>query len=154
MTQVLKSTLKASLLLVCLVSATHSRAADGIAVRDAWSRTTPPGTTVGAAYFVIVNRGARDRLLRISTPIAERAELHVSAMVGGMMTMKPLEMVEIERNATVTFAPGGRHVMLIGLQRPIKAGDKIPLTLTFEKSGPVQTTVPVLPLGQTPNSLR
>ena len=100
-------------------------------------------------------RRARPSVRRIlSSLIAERAELHVSAMVGGVMTMKPLETVEIERNATVTFAPGGRHVMLIGLQRPIKAGDKIPLTLTFEKSGPVQTTVPVLPLGQTPNSLR
>jgi len=149
-TPTINSILRAFLVVIGLATAGIGDAADGIVIRDAWSRATAPGTTVGAAYFVIDNRGPGDRLLRASSPIAERVELHISSMVGGVMKMQPLEAVELERQATVTFAPRGKHVMLIGLRQPLKAGDKFPLTLTFEKSGSISTTVQVRDLGQSP----
>jgi len=145
---------RAALLVIGLAGVGLGNAADGVVVRDAWSRATPPGTTVGVAYFVIDNRGAGDRLLRISTPIAKQAELHVSSMNSGVMKMEQLKTVDIKKNSRTTFAPGGMHVMLIGLPQPIKTGDSFPLTLTFAKAGSVQTTVRVLGLGPTPNGIR
>ena len=154
MTPTINSILRAFLVVIGLATAGIGDAADGIVIRDAWSRATAPGTTVGAAYFVIDNRGPGDRLLRVSAPVAKQAELHVSSMNSGIMKMAQLKTVDVEKNARTTFAPGGMHVMLIGLPQPIKAGDSFPLTLTFEKAGSVQTTVRVLGLGPTPNGIR
>ena len=126
--------------------------ADGITVHDAWSRATPPGITVGVAYFVIDNKGAQDRLLHVSSPIAKQPELHVSKMHGGVMTMEELNTLEVGAHAKVAFAPSGKHVMLIGLRRPLKAGDSFPLTLTFEKAGAVKTTVQVYGISQSPGT--
>jgi copper(I)-binding protein len=126
--------------------------AEGITVHDAWSRATPPGITVGVAYFVIDNKGVQDRLLRVSSPIAKQPELHVSKMQGGVMTMEELNTLEVGAHARVAFAPSGKHVMLIGLRRPLKAGDSFPLTLTFEKAGAVKTTVRVYGIGQSPGT--
>jgi hypothetical protein len=152
--QKLVSIIPTGVLLACLATLVHADDVNRLVVRDAWSRATPPGTTVGAAYFVIENRGPRDRLLRASSPIAKQTEMHVSAMGGGVMRMQPLEIVEVGRRAIVTFESGGKHVMLIGLRQPLKAGDTFPLTLTFEKSGAVQTTVRVFGLGQSPGGGR
>ena len=116
--------------------------AQGIQVADAWSRPTPPGVDVGVAYFVIRNAGKSDRLLRVSSPVAKRAELHVSAVKDGIMKMEGLDSVDIG-GTPVAFEPSGRHVMLVGLKRPLKEGDVFPLTLTFANAGQVKTSVRV-----------
>jgi len=116
--------------------------AQAIQVVDAWSRPTPPGIDVGVAYFTIRNAGKSDRLLRVSTPVAASAELHVSAMTNGVMKMEGLSSVEVGA-APVAFEPSGRHVMLMGLKHPLKEGDVFPLTLTFENAGAVRTRVKV-----------
>jgi len=138
--------------LLASLTMTAQADADGITVHDAWSRATPPGITVGVAYFVIDNQGAQDRLLRVSSPIAKQPELHVSKMQGGIMTMEELNTLEVGAHAKVAFAPSGKHVMLIGLRRPLKAGDSFPLTLTFEKAGAVKTTVRVYGISQSPGT--
>jgi hypothetical protein len=117
--------------------------AQGIQVVDAWSRPTPPGVDVGVAYFTIRNSGKGDRLLRAFSPIAKRAELHVSVMKEGVMRMEGLSAVDVGSGAPMAFEPNGRHVMLMGLKRPLKEGDAFPLTLTFANAGPVQTSVRV-----------
>ncbi len=120
-----------------------SALAQDIRVVDAWSRPTPPGIDVGVAYFVIVNAGKSDRLLRVSSPVAKRAELHISAMTGGVMKMEGLDAVEVGSGARTSFEPNGRHVMLLGLKRALKEGEVFPLVLTFANAGPIKTSVQV-----------
>jgi copper(I)-binding protein len=104
-------------------------------VEQAWARTTPPGATTGAGYLTIVNETAADRLVSASSPAADKVELHESAMEGMVMTMRPLGPVEIKAGETLTLAPGGKHLMFTGLKAPFVAGEKVPLTLTFEIAG-------------------
>jgi copper(I)-binding protein len=115
--------------------------AQGIRVVDAWSRPTPPGIDVGVAYFTINNEGKSDRLLRLSSPVAKHAELHVTSMKGGVMKMQGLGSVEIGNGAQTSFEPNGRHVMLTGLKRPLKEGDVFPLVLTFANAGRIEVRV-------------
>jgi len=134
-----------SCLVLVLAASVASGAAQaqGIQVVDAWSRPTPPGIDVGVAYFTIRNAGKSDRLLRVSSPVAKRAELHVSSMKGGIMRMEPLSAVVIGSGGSASFEPNGRHVMLVGLKRPLKQGDAFPLFLTFAKAGRVEVQVRV-----------
>lgn len=134
---------------VGLIAAIRAAPSSGINVRDCWSRATPPGIEVGVAYLVIDNHGKPDQLLAASSPVAKRAELHISEMENGIMKMRHLDTVDIKVGTPTTFAPGGRHIMLIGLKHPLKKGDTFPLTLTFKNSGPVRVTVPVLGIGET-----
>jgi periplasmic copper chaperone A len=118
-------------------------AAQAIQIVDAWSRPTPPGIDIGVAYFTIRNAGKSDRLLGVSSPVAKRAELHVSAVKEGVMKMEGLASVEVASGAPVSFEPSGRHVMLVGLKKPLKEGDVFPLTLTFANAGQIRTSVRV-----------
>lgn len=129
------------------VNATDAVSAGDIRVTDAWSRATPPGIEVGVAYFVINNRGKDDRLVRVASPIAARTELHINKMNGEMMTMQRVDAVDVTNGDATSFAPGGRHVMLIGLKRALKEGDVFPLVLTFEKTGPLEIQVRVKGIG-------
>jgi copper(I)-binding protein len=122
--------------------------AQGVQVVDAWSRATPPGTETGVAYFTIRNSGKNDRLLRVSSPVAKVAEMHLSSMKDGVMSMRSLNSVEIGSGAPLSFEPNGRHVMLMGLKRPLKAGEEFPLVLTFANAGPVEVRVRVLRPGE------
>jgi copper(I)-binding protein len=117
--------------------------AQGIQVTDAWSRPTPPGIDVGVAYFTIRNTGKNDRLLRVDSPVAKSAELHVSAAKDGVMKMEGLDVVEVGTSSLVSFEPSGRHVMLMGLKKPLREGDVFPLMLTFANAGRVQASVRV-----------
>src|SRR6266700_8441090 len=117
--------------------------AGDIQVTQAWSRPTPPGADVGVAYFVINNQGRNDRLVGASAPVAKRAGLHISGMEGGVMKMRPLDAVEVRGGVATSFQPSGRHVMLTGLKRPLKAGEVFPLVLDFANAGPVKVQVRV-----------
>jgi copper(I)-binding protein len=132
-----------ALALALALAAPAAVAAQGIQVVDAWSRPTPPGMDVGVAYFTIRNAGKSDRLLRVSSPVAKSAELHVSEMKNGVMKMEGLASVDVGSGAPVAFEPSGRHVMLMGLKRPLREGDVFPLTLTFANAGQVRTDVRV-----------
>lgn len=126
--------------------------AGDITVVEAWARATPPGAKSGAAYFSFKNSGAADRLIGATTPAARRPELHTHIKDGGVMRMRPIDGVDIPAGGMAMMAPGGDHVMLMGLAGPLKKGASFPMTLTFERSGAVTIQVSVRGIGaQTPS---
>ena len=114
-----------------------------IVVSDAWVRNPPISDQPGAAYLVIQNNGAADRLLSVTSDIAQTIELHESMDSGGMMQMSPVPNIPIPANGKVELKPGGFHMMLIGLTRPMNTGDKVQLTLNFDKAGKIPVTAEV-----------
>jgi hypothetical protein len=124
-------------------------AASIITVTEPWSRETAEGQNAGGAFMAIANTGtAADRLTGGSTPVAGRVEIHTMSMDGGVMRMRQLESgLEVPAGSVVTLKPGSFHVMLMDLKQPLKAGDKVPLTLTFMGAGTVATELAVQPAG-------
>src|SRR5579883_501796 len=106
----------------------------GLVVDNAWARATPGHSDFGAAYLTIRSPTA-DRLVAVATPVAHKAELHTMEMSGMVMKMRPVAGIDIPAGKAVTLAPGGFHVMLTGLAKPLRAGQSFPLTLTFAKAG-------------------
>ncbi|MGC2780350.1 MAG: copper chaperone PCu(A)C [Bradyrhizobium sp.] len=123
--------------------------AGDLVIVQPWSRATPGGAKTGAGYLTIENKGsAPDRLMAVSGDIAGRIEVHEMAVTNGVMTMRPLEKgLTIEPGKTVALAPGGYHLMMMELKAPLKQGDKLPLTLEFEKAGKVVVTLDVQAVG-------
>jgi len=116
----------------------------GITVSDAWARTSPMMERAGAAYMVLQNGGAvEDKLLSVESDVAQTIELHETKEMNGMMQMSPVPNIPVPAGGKAELKPGGLHVMLIGLTRELKAGDKVQLTLNFEKAGKVPVTVEV-----------
>ncbi|MFZ0693127.1 MAG: copper chaperone PCu(A)C [Alphaproteobacteria bacterium] len=114
-----------------------------IRIDHAWSRPADAWAN-GVVYFTVINDGAtEDRLLSVSTAVADKAELHVTLNDNGVMKMRPVASVEMKAHGSTPLAPGGTHVMLIGLKQALQAGATFPLSLTFEKAGTIETTVVV-----------
>ena len=99
-------------------------------VKDAWVRAPAPGQNVAGVYMEIVSR-TNTALVAVASPVAARAELHSMALEDGVMKMRPLERIELSAGTAVKLAPGGLHVMLIGLKQPLQRGEKVPVTLTL-----------------------
>ena len=119
----------------CLVMAGAALAQTGqLEVSNAWARATPAKAENGVAYLTIRSPTA-DRLLSVSSPVAKKTELHTMEMSGMVMKMRPLAGLDIPASQPVTLKPGGDHVMLLGLNGPLREGRSFPLTLTFEKAG-------------------
>ena len=109
-------------------------AADAIRVLDPWARATVPGQKVGGVYMEIVS--PRDaRLVGVASPAAGTAEVHSMTMDGGTMRMRAVEALDLPAGTPVKLAPGGFHVMLFDLKKPLVAGQKVPLTLVIEDAG-------------------
>jgi len=123
--------------------------AGDLVITQAWSRATPGGAKVAGGYLTIENKGsAPDRLIGGSADIAGKVEVHEMAMNNGVMTMRPLDKgLTIEPGKTVKLAPGGYHVMLMDLKRPLKQGEQVPVTLEFEKAGKVKLSLDVQGVG-------
>jgi periplasmic copper chaperone A len=120
-----------------------------LVISQAWSRATPGGAKIGGGYLTIQNKGsAPDRLLGGSADVAARVQIHEMAVNNGVMTMRPLDKgLAIEPGKTVKLAPGGHHLMLLDLKSPLKQGDRLPVTLEFEKAGKVKLSLEVQGLG-------
>ena len=100
-----------------------------ITVSGAWSRATAPGQAVGMVGLVITS--PKDaRLIAVTSAAAESAEIHTMTMDNGVMQMRQIEFLPLPSKQPVTLGPGGEHLMLFGLKHALKAGDKVPLTLT------------------------
>ena len=135
-------------MLAAPVRAEDVKAGD-LVITQAWSRQTPSGAKVAGAYLTIENKGtAPDRLVGGSGDVAGRFEIHEMAMEGGVMKMRPLDKgVVIDPGKTVKLAPGGNHLMLLDLKSPLKQGEKVPVTLQFEKAGKVNVSLDVQGVG-------
>lgn len=120
-----------------------------VAVTQPWARATAGNVRNGAAYLTLsAASGQPDRLLSASSPAAATVELHtVGRNASGVMEMRAVSAIEVAPAAPTVLAPGGLHIMLIGLRAPLKQGDSLPLTLTFERSGRIEVAVPVGPPG-------
>ena len=123
--------------------------AGDLVITQAWSRATPSGAKIAGGYLTIENKGAAsDRLLGGSGDIAGKIEVHEMAMNNGVMTMRPLDKgLTVEPGKTVKLAPGGYHLMIMDLKSPFKQGEKVPVTLEFEKSGKVTLSLDVQGVG-------
>ena len=134
----------ASVLFVAALCAAPARAqevkAGDLVITQAWSRATPGGAKVGGGYLTIENKGSTpDRLIGGSADIAGKLEVHEMAMKDGVMTMRPLgDGLTIDPGKTVKLAPGGYHLMMFDLKSPLKRGDRVSVTLEFEKAGKVK----------------
>ena len=123
--------------------------AGDLVITQPWSRATPGGAKVGTGYLTIQNKGTTpDRLIGGSTDVAGKVEVHEMAMHNGVMTMRPLDHgLTIEPGKTVKLAPGGYHLMMFDLKSPLKKGDKVPVTLEFEKAGKVTVSLDIEGVG-------
>ena len=127
----------------CLfVSSTALAQTGQLEVSDAWARATPAKAENGVAYLTI-RSPTPDRLLSASSPVAKKLGLHTMEMAGMVMKMRPLATLDIPAGQPVTLKPSGEHIMLMGLNRPLREGQSFPLTLTFEKAGAREVTVAV-----------
>ncbi|HQX79977.1 MAG TPA: copper chaperone PCu(A)C [Steroidobacteraceae bacterium] len=136
------------------VAAAHSYAVGNLQIEYPWSRVTAQGVPVGVGYLVITNRGAQaDSLVAASTDVAERVEFHQTRNEGGMMKMRHMPSVALPAGAEVRFEPGGLHLMLLGLRRPLVAGETIPLLLRFAKAGELRVELTVEAHGSAPKEL-
>lgn len=113
-----------------------------VSAERAWAWPTAPGQQVGGGYLTLRSNRA-DRLLGASTPRAARVEIHAMAMQGDVMAMRRLDVIDLPAGQAVDFAPGRRHLMLVGLKEALKVGDKLPLALRFEHAGEVHVELTV-----------
>jgi periplasmic copper chaperone A len=130
----------AALLLLALRPALAQETKVGdITIEAPWSRATPKGASVGVGYLVIHNHGATpDRLVGGAADFADNLSVHEMSMDNGVMRMRELSAgLEIPANGEVRLSPKGYHVMFTGLKAPLKKGDRIKATLTFEHAGTV-----------------
>jgi periplasmic copper chaperone A len=140
------------ILTTCLVGSL-ARAEDvkagDLVISQAWSRATPNGAKIGSGYFTIENKGTTaDRLIGVSGDISGKIEVHEMSMNNGVMKMRAVDGgLVIDPGKTVKLAPGGYHLMIMDLKNPLKQGDKVPLTLSFEKAGKVAVTLDVQGVG-------
>lgn len=143
----IQSIVAAGAMLFCVPFSTMSaHAHDGVAVIDAYVRTTGGAGSNGAVFMLLDNHVDReDRLVAVTTDVAEKAELHTHVMTAdGLMQMLPaLEGFVVPPLGQHALARGGDHIMLIGLLRDLKDGDVITLTLRFAASGEMVVEVPV-----------
>ena len=108
------------------------------AITNAWSRPATAGST-GVGFVVLSNSGSTsDALVSVSSPVARKVEMHRSSVVGGLAMMEPAPRVSLPAGGVVRFAPGGHHLMFLGLTRTLKLGDSVPATLTFASGAQVK----------------
>jgi hypothetical protein len=125
-------------------AAGHGYGEGDIQVRHPWTRATPPGAKVAAGYLEVRNLGKTpDRLTGASTPAAERVELHVMSHEGDVMKMREVQGFEVPARQRFALRPGGPHLMIVGLKKPLAMGARVPLTLRFERAGEIKVELEV-----------
>lgn len=126
---------KLSLLAAGLIASAgaFAGAADQVTVQDPYVRLAPPNAPATGAFMVIRNNGDKDvKVLKADNPASKVTELHTHINDGGVMKMRPVPAIDVKARGEAVLKPGGLHVMLIDLKAPMKEGDTVPLTLTFD----------------------
>src|SRR5271168_2566159 len=133
--------LGAALMLMFTAGAAPAQSTD-IEITNAWARATPGGAQTAAAY-VTIEAPAGDRLTGVSTPAAQKADIHSMTMDNGVMKMRQVDDLDLPAGKPVILKPGGYHIMLTGLANPLEQGQSFPLPLNFAKAGAREVTVSV-----------
>jgi copper(I)-binding protein len=134
-----------------LVSCSKSGGSSDLRISDAWARETMAGHSTTAAYMTIANHGtATDELVSVAAPTPAMAMIHSSTNDYGITRMRLVTELPIPAGGTVALKPGGEHVMVMRLQRPLKPGHTLRLTLRFRRSGELPVDVPVLSAAAAP----
>jgi len=119
-----------------------------VEVNNAWVRATVPGQVVGAAYMELKS-ASNVSLVEVLSPAAASVEIHTMTMENNVMQMRQLDKLPLPAGQAVKLEPGGKHLMLIGLKRPLMAGSNVRLTLRFKddagKSSQATIEAPVKP---------
>lgn len=133
--------------LVTTATAGGAAAAD-IEISDPWARASVGTARPGVACMRIENRSEEPAVLTgVATAVAERPELHHTVVRDGQVRMRPVEDLKISAGGSAALAPGGLHVMLVGLKRELDEGDSFQLTLRFADGDAYSVTVPVVSIG-------
>lgn len=114
-----------------------------VAVEGPYARATAPGQPNSAVFMQINNQGEAARLVSASSSAAKVVELHTHTQDQGVMRMRQIEAIDLPANSQVELAPGGLHIMLIGLEAPLQDGSQIDMTLEFDDGTSAQLDVPV-----------
>ncbi|NML05622.1 copper chaperone PCu(A)C [Sphingomonas sp. G-3-2-10] len=116
-----------------------------LTVTHAWTRQTAPSQSVGGGFLTVANGGkAADRLVAASSPVSARVELHTMSMEGGVMRMRQVTGgLDVPAGGKLELKPGGYHLMLIGLKKPLVRGTAVPVTLQFQRAGKVTVQLKV-----------
>ncbi len=118
-----------------------------LTLENGWTRAAGQGAQ-GGGFVTIRNIGSEaDTLVAVSSPAAARVELHTSLREGDIMRMRPVENIPVPAGGSVTLAPGGLHMMMMGLTRPLAVGETVPVTLRFERAGQVTVNMAVQSAG-------
>jgi len=113
-------------------------------VRHPWSRATPPGAKVAVGYMEIRNHGTQpDRLLSASTALAQRVEMHITRQEGEVVKMRQVKSFEVPARERYELRPGGAHLMLVDIARPLKKGERFAMKLVFERAGELEVELEV-----------
>jgi copper(I)-binding protein len=129
----------------------HDYRLKSLRIDHPFARATPPGATSGGVFLTVENTGiVPDRLLGVSSPVARAVELHDMTLRDGVMQMRAVSTVEVKPGDKLELKPGGYHAMLSDLTKPLKAGDRFPVTLTFQHAGAIEVSVRVEPMGAKP----
>ena len=125
-----------------LAAGLPAAAADAVRVSNAWAPATVAGQSVAGVYMDLT-ASADATLVGAASALAARAELHTMSMEGSVMKMRALDKLELPANRVVNLKPGGNHVMLLDLKRALKAGERVPLTLTVRDAKGASATLQV-----------
>ena len=145
-----------SLALLACITGASADGSKSLQVSGAWLRATPPGSTVAAGYFTLHNAGQRDlKIVGVETKLAKSAEIHQSFTRNGNEEMRPVEGgLAVKAGQSARLAPGGYHVMLMGLDHPLVAGGTGTVTLVLDDGTRLEVTAPIRseapPGGSTP----
>ncbi len=119
-----------------------------VKIEDQWASASINNSSNSAVFMTLTDiSGQGDMLVAVSSPVATTTELHIHKTVNGVMQMRPVSALPIPAGGSITLQPGAEHVMLIGLKRPLREGEAIPLQLVFTHSNIVETTVPIRGVG-------
>ena len=120
-------------------------AADNITVQDPYVRLAPPNAPATGAFMVIKNTGDKDvKVLKADNPASRVTELHTHLNENGVMKMRPVPAIEVKAKGQAVLQPGGLHVMMIDLKAPMKEGDVVPITLSFDDGSSKQVDAKVV----------
>jgi copper(I)-binding protein len=134
---------------VCLVFTMQNILADGLVVKDAFSRAVPPGAPMGAVYARLSNSGNEPlQIVRVFSDVAKFSEIHESIEIEGMMRMRKVEPLLIPALGHIDLQPGGKHVMLMNLQKPLISGDTFQLVFVDASENEYEISVLVGGFGQ------